>query len=274
MSAKTKWRNEKKGVSGCYDLNATVGSNKGFDFLELIYDAATERGYNPRDVADQDLTRFMTDERNNFLSKRNYVDSLLTRARASNLHPELALNTWPEDQWYAAGGTDAGKALERRKAVFWICNASPDDSKLKEIKKVRAILKEYIPNNDTHGKTGPALGLTSEWIKKIHKAVCHNPPAYRFGYWGGNPGYPSTVGGAALLEYIFQQTSNMRWPAIGDIKWQDAALFYLGAIVAVQGFTDGNKRAARIAYSIVLIKGGHPFIAPTVAYARDLFNMG
>jgi len=273
MSAKTKWRNEKKGVSGCYDLNATLGSNKGFDFLELIYQWATKNGINPRELADKDLTKFMTYEHTNFLNKRNYVDTLLQNARNGNLHIQLALKTRPEGQWYMPGGTDVGKALERRKAVFWICNASPDESKLKEIKNVRAILKEYIPNDDTHGKTGPALGLKSNWIKKIHKAVFHNPPDYRFGYLAGNPGYPSSVGGAALLEYIFQQTSNMRWPAIGDIKWQDAALFYLGAIVAVQGFTDGNKRAARIAYSIVLIKGGHPFIAPTKHYESTLFNM-
>ena len=261
-------------VRGCYDLNFSLGGNKGFDFLELIYEWATNNRFDPRALADNDLTKFMTYERTNFLSKRNHVDFLLQNARNGQHNIQLALKTRPENQWYVAGGTDVGKALERRKAVFWICNACHDDLKLKEIKKVRAILKEYIPNDDTHGITGPALGLTSKWIKKIHKAVCHNPPAYRFGYLAGNPGYPSSVGGAALLEYIFQQTSNFRWPAIGNIKWQDAALFYLGAIVAAQGFTDGNKRAARIAYSIVLIKGGHPFIAPTKAYEGDLFNMG
>lgn len=273
MSAKTKWRNEKKGVSECYALNAALGQNKGWDFLELIYQWAIKNGINIRNLADQDLAKFMTYEYTNFLNKRNYVDTLLQDARNGNLHTQLALNTRPENQWYVPGGTDVGKALERRKAVFWICHASPDESKLKEVKKVRAILKEYIPNDNTHGKTGPALGLKSNWIQKIHKAVFPNPPAYRFGYLAGNPGYPSSVGGAALLEYIFQQTSNFRWPAIGDIKWQDAALFYLGAIVAVQGFTDGNKRAARIAYSIVLIKGGHSFIAPTTQYESTLFNM-
>lgn len=274
MSAKTKWRNEKKGVSECYALNATLGQNKGWDFLELIYQWATKNNINLRNLTDQGLAKFMTYEHTNFLSKRNHVDFLLQNARNGNLHTQLALKTRPENQWYVAGGTDVGKALERRKAVFWICNACHDDNiKLKEIKKVRAILKEYIPNDDTHGITGPALGLTSKWIKKIHKTVCHNPPAYRFGYFAGNPGYPSSVGGAALLEYIFQQTSNFRWPAIGNIKWQDAALFYLGAIVATQGFTDGNKRAARIAYSIVLIKGGHPFTAPTTQYESTLFNM-
>jgi hypothetical protein len=272
MSAKAKWRNEKKHVSGCYDLNYTLGGNKGYEFLELIYDWATDRRI-LESLQDDQLTKFMQLERANFLRKRNHVDSLLSDARAGQLRTQLAVKTRPEGQWYVPGGTDAGKALERRKAVFWICNGSPDDTKLKEIKKVRAILKEYIPNDDTHGKAGPALGRGSEWVKKIHKAVYHNPPPYRFGYLAGNPGYPSSVGGAALLEYIFQQTSNMIWPNLGHDKWQDAALFYLGAIVAVQGFSDGNKRVARMAYSIVLIKGGHSFIAPTITYENELFNM-
>ena len=275
MSAKTRWRNEKKNVPACYALNATLGLNKGWDFLELIYDWATHSHppIDPRGLPDAVLTQFMQFERANFLSKRNHVGLLLQRARAANLSAQLAVKTRPEGQWYVAGGTDVGRALERRKAVFWICHGCHDDTKLKEIKKVRAILKKYIPNDDTHWRADPPLGGSSELIKKVHKAVYHNPPAYRFGYLAGNPGYPSSVGGATLLEYIFQITSNLRWPALGNIKWQDSALFYLGAIVAVQGFTDGNKRAARIAYSIILIKNGHPFIAPTTAYETELFNM-
>ena len=85
--------------------------------------------------------------------------------------------------------------------------------------------------------------------------------------------YPSSIGGRFLLELIFQWTANAVWPAPGDDQWQDVALFYFGAVATVQGYTDGNKRAARMAYAVTLLKGKRPFTAPSPALEGELIRM-
>jgi prophage maintenance system killer protein len=62
-------------------------------------------------------------------------------------------------------------------------------------------------------------------------------------------------------------------PQKGDERWIDIALFYLGAIITVQAFADGNKRVARTAFAIVMVNGGVEFVAPNVKFENDLAQM-
>jgi hypothetical protein len=85
--------------------------------------------------------------------------------------------------------------------------------------------------------------------------------------------YPSHIGGRYLLRWIFGVVAGAGWPASGNDQWDDWALFFLGSIVAAQGFTDGNKRLGRTAYGIVLLTGRRPFRAPTVDLENELYAM-
>jgi hypothetical protein len=41
----------------------------------------------------------------------------------------------------------------------------------------------------------------------------------------------------------------------------------------VQGYSDGNKRASRMAYAIILLRARRPFVAPSPELEADLFQM-
>ena len=272
------------------ELSYCVGRARTDIYLSLLYEMLKKTGNleaPPDTVAD--MIRLETTRTRN---RSTYIDGLLQQAKSGQLRANMAVqgiqDVVPPDQVPSGDGTvpvihaAGGKAREREKALFWICHHALDESKLKELGKVKAILKEYIPDDGSASKTGAALGITSAWVKKIHKAVVPNPnlggALFKVGgEWHRittqpTP-YPSSVGGMFCLDHAFLLTSNKKWPANEDPHWMDAALFYLGAIGAAQAFGDGNKRVAHIAYAIVLINGGLWFRAPTEAYEGQLFNM-
>ncbi len=80
-------------------------------------------------------------------------------------------------------------------------------------------------------------------------------------------------GGRYLLETVFEWTAGALWPFAGDERWLDVALFYLGAVGTVQGYPDGNKRIARMAYALTLLRGKHRFIAPSGALEKKLIQI-
>jgi hypothetical protein len=118
---------------------------------------------------------------------------------------------------------------------------------------------------------GRALGPTYHHLRALHKAIAPEATLYRFSRIPSP--YPSSVGGDKLLGYIFQLTSGIRWPEFGDPRWDSIAMFYLTAIAHAQGFADGNKRIANLAYAIVLIKNTHNFKAPSEALKKRLIRM-
>jgi len=102
-----------------------------------------------------------------------------------------------------------------------------------------------------------------------------NPPALR----GWNAAslmvpYPSNIGGAAAVNWILGDLdNNVTLPAQGNTLWYDYALYLFGSIVSAQGFTDGNKRAGRMAYALMLLSGAVPFIAPKNNLGAELAAM-
>jgi hypothetical protein len=153
---------------------------------------------------------------------------------------------------------------EIAKAADWISNTMRGDDR----KLIHDCLTHVLKQSN-----GQALGRTpAELLDKVHAELAPDAPKVR----SPNPAttYPSSIGGRFLLEQIFQWTSRIIWPGPGEEIWQDVAMFYFGAIASVQGYPDGNKRAARMAYAITLLKARLPFVAPNMALQSALVRLG
>jgi hypothetical protein len=228
-------------------------------------------------------------EVNQINGKIGYVGTLLGQARNGTLRGQLAIMTRPVNTYFvgttsttwaahvtsqldATGGAapTLDPNIEKDKAYSWITDSWTGPG----MDRVQTELDNAL--NAPAG--GPPLGPNASMLQAIFQPVvanlasADNPmPPYR----GPNfaTSYPSSVGGNYLLNWIFTQTAATAWPPQGDDQWEDWALFYLGSIVTVQGFTDGNKRMGRLAYSIVLLKAGREFKAPTVALENQLYHM-
>lgn len=198
--------------------------------------------------------------------RRAYVAGLLGRARAGDLRRDLAAKTMPEADYWTPGVAqpwrDGSIDLEVQKAYRWITRSWQGDGR----HVVLSALTDYVLI-----RPGIALGPDPSLLDDVYGRVVSNAPAIRAPNFMVN--YPSHVGGRHLLEWVFRQGPVVAWPARGADAWEDYALFFLGAIVAVQGFTDGNKRMGRLAYAIVLLRGGRRFVAPTPAFENELFAM-
>lgn len=275
-SKKTKWR---KSIQDHQDsrgefnqLSATMGQKPAEAYLETIYDWAGDSKMKIDTLKPDMISDFIKMERENVVSKRQYVTSLVSETKSGNLGTILNANLRPEMDYYKnrAGTGLAARKLAIDKAANWICG-----SYVAALGSTRALLEEYIPTNPgQHGKAGAALGRTPDSIRKVHKKAVLNAPAYRFNYLGGAVKYPSTVGAKCLMEELFQLTAGTNvWPQFGDAHWESIAMFYLVSLVTIQAFSDGNKRAGHLAYAIVLIKGTHTFKAPTAAKESELFRM-
>lgn len=131
---------------------------------------------------------------------------------------------------------------------------------------IRATLAEFAG-----GPANRALGATPEILDRIHARLFPEAPDRR----SPNPdvAYPSSVGGRHVLEKVFSWTADAVWPRPGEASWLDVALFFLGAVGTAQGYADGNKRMARFAYALTLLRGRHPFVAPGEALEQTLIRM-
>lgn len=122
--------------------------------------------------------------------------------------------------------------------------------------------------------TGFPLGGDAQIVTKMWTELVGNTagvPKWRKTVIGS--AYPSSIGGTYLLRKIFTTGTGMGWPAQGDTKWEDWAMYFFAAIMNVQAFPDGNKRIARTVYVLMMISGGIPFKAPTDALAKKLAAM-
>ena len=118
---------------------------------------------------------------------------------------------------------------------------------------------------------GAVLGRTPELLDRIHAELFPEAPATR----SPNPtvAYPSSIGGRHVLEKLFDVTADAIWPVPGDASWLDVALLYLGAVGTAQGYADGNKRMARFAYALTLLRGRHRFVEPGEQLESTLIRM-
>lgn len=204
------------------------------------------------------LNRILTAERAQIAAKDIYVTELLTAASLGDLRGKLGADV--------AKGKRFSREEDLEAAAAWICSTMHGDRDAR-LRVVVTVLAE----NMTQSTGKELLGPTPALLDSIHARIFPNAPSFR----SANPAlpYPSSVGGRYLLERIFQVTAEAVWPLPGNIWWLDVALFFMGAIGTVQGYSDGNKRAARLAYAIILLRGRHPFVAPTPDVEADLFQM-
>ena len=145
---------------------------------------------------------------------------------------------------------------DMEKAFRWVCNNWHQEDR-EGIAGVWGALTQFA------GAGGGvlALGTDASMIKTIHQMIMSQP--YPVAFRNVNPiaSYPSSMGGNVLMKKIFEGTAGVVFPPPGDDLWYDWALFYMAALVTVQGFVDANKRTGRMAYAVVLVKGGVPFAA-------------
>lgn len=270
------WRrgmqNDPKSSNQFNKLSQTIGHENAKLFLETVYDKWINGLNYPIGNLQPDLVAaFMKTERKNYLSRKQYVDSLVPQTHSGALGTLLNANLRPTADYYKnpqAGGP-AGRDLAIDQAANWVCG-----SYVAGLPATRALLQRYVPTQAGHaGPMGNALGRTTKHLRDVFKRAVPNAPPYRINLTGGVK-YPSTVGGSVLLDYIIGLTAGTnQWPAFGDVAWESIAMFYLVSIVHVQGFPDGNKRTGHLAYAIVLIKGTHQFKVPTTAKEGELFRM-
>ena len=272
-SKKTTWRKLNQttppAAAEYNQLKAQVGKKAADDCINIIYTHYVKNG--TINIPPDLVQIYLMFERQNFLLRRQFFTELIPRTSSGELGALLNANLRPESDYYK---TRTGNLVERElaidKAANWICGGF-----VAGIPATKAILSSYIPSRaGDHGKTGAGLGSTASHIKSIHKKLLPHAPKTRFGYAGGNPKYPTTASATILLDEIFNLVgSNANWPPFGDAHWESIAMFYMSAIITVQGFSDGNKRTGHMAYAIILIKGTHDFKAPTTAVENQLFRM-
>lgn len=247
-------------------LEAEIGPERADEVVRLLYEREARKS-DPAgryvQVADGDLGRYsarldaaLAAECAQIASARAHVTALLGAAERGALRPGLGDAAPRSEAADWLGGADIGRAAE------WICRTLHGD----RTEAVRAILAEHVA-----AMAGGALGRTPELLDRIHARLFPEAPAQR----SPNPAvaYPSSVGGRHLLETVFRWTAAAVWPPRGDAGWLDVALFYLGAVGTAQGYADGNKRMARIAYALTLLRGGRRFVAPGPDLELTLIRM-
>jgi hypothetical protein len=293
-------------------LQATIGTAAAQAFQNIVYMTCQSSGRiqvsrdHLANFFPEDVNNMFKMELDRIQRRKVYVSTLLTRAKSGSLRAQLAANVRPEADYYSAsmpppaagrggldvqlgGGSaawaaDAATALgdtalaerfrariaDRDKAYRWVTNSWQGEGPARVLGELTKALA--TPSG------GPPLGPDASMLKSMYKPAVIEPAAatgedvkpYRHGL--GAP-YPSSVGGTYLLNWLFQKTSNITWPPQGDPAWEDYAVFFMGAIGAIQAFTDGNKRMSRLAYAIVMLKGGQEFKAPTDEFAAKLYRM-
>ena len=198
--------------------------------------------------------------------KMAYLTALLKACMAGDLRGNLAGMAEPESNYTVVRKLppQGSRAREITKAADWIAAPMHGDG--------RDTVRESLNRHAVTEPKGIALGRTpADVLDQVHREIVADAPRVR----GPNPAtaYPSSIGGRHLLENVFKWTSRIIWPGPGEEIWQDVALFYLGAVMTVQGYVDGNKRTARMAYALTLLKANMPFVAPNLALESGLARM-
>jgi hypothetical protein len=228
----------------------------------LIFPAATEA------LQKEGFSEIFKDERNRIIGRQQYLEGLWKRALGGQLRFQLTASAEP-DSYYKSPGNLSGRTLELEKARQWVVKSLKGNSN-----PVLAMLAKYVYMNQPQ-----ALGQDDAILRDIYRNVVVDPSPQKPPPWRGpvtadrSVKYPSSIGGSFLLRWMMNMTGHGFMPQKGDERWIDIALFYLGAIITVQAFADGNKRVARTAYAIVMVNSGVEFVAPNVKFENDLAQM-
>lgn len=257
-----------QGLTGYEVLKRTIGTAKTTAIMLALHQ--NYKVVLPTMVATfpQLINSLLLAEADQIRNKKAYVSSLLEQANAGKLRQRLASQTEPVANYSTipgggADGTAGGEIKNLGLAYDWIAKSWRGPGR----ESIMGTLAHYAKNT----AAGPPLGYDTIIVEDIFRRVVKTDKPYR----GPNPEpkYPSSFGGKHLLEDIFKSTAAVRWPDRGNEHWDDFALFYLGSIVTVQAFVDGNKRVGKMAYALTLIKGGRPFRAPVPRLENELYRM-
>lgn len=257
-----------KALQGHQLLQRTIGSAKTQALVLVLHKNYHVVSAQQASTFPQLIDSLFMKEAEQLRNRAHYVSSLLDQANAGRLRARLANAVEPATNYSTVSGaggdrTVGGEIRNFGLAYDWAAKSWRGAGR----ESIMATLLHYAKQPDR----GSPLGYDTGVIDDAYARVVRSPPPYR----GPNPApkYPSSFGGRFLLDFIFKLTAGLRWPARGDGKWDDYALFYLGAIVAVQGFTDGNKRVGKLAYAITLLRSGRSFRAPTIQLENDLYQL-
>jgi len=262
-------------LSGFERLASDIGKSNAASIANLIYDSQVKET-NPAEryiqiAADtqaqyiSSIDKLFRAEFSQIREQRAHAAALLEMAKGGRLQGALIATAEPESDYVQSTDLPAPGSPEREiaKAGGWVTRSMHGGN--------RHLTQEVLTQHILTAPTGPALGPSPQCLDLVHAALVPDAPRIR----SPNSGvaYPSSIGGRFLLEQVFQWTATADWPAPGDDLWMDIALFYLGAVASVQGYTDGNKRVARMGYAITLLKGKCPFVAPGQVMEKALICM-
>src|SRR5882672_4545898 len=264
-----------QGLDAYKSLEGVVGAMNGNTLIGVIFEdkvkapstvltipAASEPLFK------EGMSQTFQQERTRILGRQQYIESLWNHALGGQLSFRLNTNAEP-DAYYKSAGNLEGRTLELEKARQWVVRSMRGNSN-----SVLAMLAKYVYMNQPQG-----LGQDDTILRDIYRNVVVQsadkpPPAWRGPVTMDNTvKYPSSIGGSFLLRWMLNMTGRGFLPQKGNERWVDIALFYLGAIITVQAFPDGNKRVARTAYAMLMVNGGVEFRAPSVAFENELAQM-
>lgn len=205
-----------------------------------------------------------------------YANGLKGKAGSNLLLPQLRAETQPEASYCQAPAPVAQKpgvpavpqrserSLDQARGLAWLTNGVQGDASA-----YSQVLLGLVKRDGSFPLGGTLAPLQAAWQRMVPLA-----PAYRG--WNNAAGmqkYPSNVGGAKVLGDVLSDLSTSPMPAQGSDDWYERALYLFGAIITTQAFTDGNKRAARLAYVLMLLSGGVPMVVPNNRLGATLGDM-
>jgi hypothetical protein len=192
--------------------------------------------------------------------RAKYIGELMTKAKNGALKTALDKNVEPETNYYKAPSTTPPNP-DVAKAKAWL---------KKGVTGSTTAYDQVVDQNlKTDGKN--PLGADEKVLLAVWKKLVTGAPDFR----SFNPAtpYPSSIGGMFLLKKTLADAAKEKLPAHGDAAWENWALFFFGAVMTSQPFSDGNKRACRALYAIVMTSAGIAFRAPTDKFGSELGAM-
>jgi hypothetical protein len=209
-------------------------------------------------------------------SRKAHATSLKGKAANGLLYADLMANLEPEGNYYTAPAPRAATAnappvpvrphsVDYYKAKAWLLLGVQGTT------RAYTTLLRQLEKTDGSFPLGPDDTI----LRGAWQQLVQNPPAYRgWNSTASQQKYPSNIGGNAVLNWFLGDMVNgTQMPAQGSLRWYDYALCTYGSIMAAQPFTDGNKRASRLAYVLMLLSGQVPFLAPNGRLGGRLADM-
>jgi hypothetical protein len=205
--------------------------------------------------------------------KQGQVNGLMGKARNGELQTALNSAVLLESQYYTAPPptVQAPGAPAIPPKPSWMIAKTKAKAWLKM--GVQGSTDAYDQVMDKYCRNDGAwpLGQDHKILDEIWRKLVTNAPLFRAPTLGSM--YPSSPGGAHVLKTFMQAVSREQLPAKGNTRWENWALFVFGATMKSQPFPDGNKRASRAAYAIIMASADIPFRAPNGTLGSQLAGM-